>query len=143
MLPKFRAQVNSDEFLRWSQVFDVSAFDDYLLQSYGLHALMRECMPDGLQPVAATLNCTAPINNTVEAMPVPFLGGQPYHAGTAFYSATLLAMQPARYLQAIIDTVLRKLGGPDNFACLHLRTEVRRARLVGMQAWACYPCSLM
>eukprot|EP00953_Heterococcus_sp_UTEX-ZZ885_P021013 11739-Heterococcus_DN1.PRE.1 len=121
VMPKFRTVVGANDWIEFTDVFDIKPFAHYLFTKYNIHAVLSDCMPPNLQVAPHKRDCTPAKSNSLAVMPPPPIVNS-YKAGPGFFAETLLAMQPAPHLNALVHNILRKIGDL-GFVCLHLRTE--------------------
>jgi hypothetical protein len=71
VMPKFRTVVGANDWIGFSDVFDIKPFAHYLQKQYGMHAVLPECMPSSLEAAPYKRDCTPAKNNTLSVMPPP------------------------------------------------------------------------
>jgi hypothetical protein len=79
VMPKFRTVVGADDWIAWTDVFNIHHFAHHMLKQHGMHAVLPECMPSNLEAAPDTWNCELAKNSTHAAMPMPVSSTQQTH----------------------------------------------------------------
>jgi hypothetical protein len=71
VMPKFRTVVGANDWLEFTDVFDIKPFAKYLYTKYNIRAVLSDCMPPNLQIAPHKRDCTPGKSNSLAVMPPP------------------------------------------------------------------------
>jgi hypothetical protein len=71
VMPKFRTVVGAEDFIEWTNVFDIHHFSHHLLTHHGMHAVLSDCVPPNLEAAPDNWDCALAKNNTHAIMQPP------------------------------------------------------------------------
>jgi hypothetical protein len=71
VMPKFRTVVGANDWIEFTDVFDIKPFANYLYTKYNIHAVLSDCVPPNLDAAPHKRDCAPGQSNSLAVMRPP------------------------------------------------------------------------